>query len=192
MQDLPSFLQSEVDEMEFNTMVFKSGKSAEFIQLNDLDISSSQIRKFVRANKNVQKYLPLSVETYIKEKKFYSGINKGINDFKKFTGFCAHILNEKKAVQAKAYDIRKSNAIAEFAIITSGTSTRHTTALSENLVQAVKEEFNIYPQNIEGTQEGRWVVLDYGQLVVHLFYDFVRQEYSIEKLWSDCVELDLK
>lgn len=189
IEQLPSFLQNEVAEFEFNTIVLKSGKSVEMIQLPDTDISSSQLRKMIRTNKSVQKYLPLSVESYVRENKLYSGLNASIQDYQKFTLFCAHNLNEKKAINIKCYDLKKSDAIAEFAIVTSGTSTRHASSLAENLIKSVKEEYNIYPQNIEGLGEGRWVILDYGQLMVHVFYDFVRQEYSIEKIWRDCVEL---
>jgi nicotinate-nucleotide adenylyltransferase len=189
VDQLPSFLQSEVEDFEFNTISLKSGKSIELIQLPDMEISSSQLRKMIRSNKNVQKYLPLSVESYIRDNKLYSGVNASVRDYKKFTFFCAQILNDKKAINIKCYDLKKSDAIAEYAIVTSGTSTRHTSALAENLIKSVKEEFNFYPQNIEGLGEGRWVILDYGQLMVHLFYDFVRQEYSIEKIWRDHVEL---
>jgi nicotinate-nucleotide adenylyltransferase len=57
---------------------------------------------------------------------------------------------------------------------------------------AVKEEFNLLPQGVEGSDEGRWVVVDYGALIVHLFYDFVRQEYQLEELWTDGKELSIK
>ena len=54
-----------------------------------------------------------------------------------------------------------------------------------------KEEFNVLPQGVEGIDEGRWVVVDYGALIVHLFYDFVRQEYRLEDLWKNGTELKL-
>jgi nicotinate-nucleotide adenylyltransferase len=63
--------------------------------------------------------------------------------------------------------------------------------MAENLIQAVKEEFNVYPLGVEGIDEGRWVVVDYGPLIVHLFYDFVRQEYRMEELWKEGKEFKL-
>ena len=50
--------------------------------------------------------------------------------------------------------------------------------------QAVKDEYGVYPQGFEGMKEGRWVVIDYGGLMIHIFYDFVRNEYKIEELWK--------
>ncbi|HWU42544.1 MAG TPA: ribosome silencing factor, partial [Bdellovibrio sp.] len=65
----------------------------------------------------------------------------------------------------------------------------HAAAMAENIVLAVKEEYNIHPQSVEGIDEGRWVLVDYGSLIIHLFYDFVRQEYNLEKLWKDGKDL---
>ena len=66
--------------------------------------------------------------------------------------------------------------------------------MAENLVQAVKEEFNVYPQGVEGIDEGRWVVVDYGPLIVHLFYD-LEQGSNLFKgqhsLHLYCVKQDL-
>ena len=115
-----------------------------------------------------------------------------IGDFKKFSSFAGDVLFSKKGIQVRGFDLRKMSAPSEFAVICSGTSTRHTSSLAENLIDAVKEEYGVLPQSIEGLSEGRWVVLDYGSLIVHLFYDFVRQEYSIEKLWLDAVDIGLK
>jgi nicotinate-nucleotide adenylyltransferase len=64
--------------------------------------------------------------------------------------------------------------------------------MAENVVIAVKEEYNVHPQSVEGIDEGRWVVVDYGSLIVHIFYDFVRQEYNLEGLWRDGKDMGLK
>lgn len=79
----------------------------------------------------------------------------------------------------------------EFSLIASGTSTRHAVSLAENLIQAVKEEYGAYPQSLEGITEGRWVLVDYGSLIVHVFYDFARQEYQLEQLWKEGKEVQL-
>ena len=69
-------------------------------------------------------------------------------------------------------------------VIASGTSTRHASALAEHLSREVKRDFGVWPEHLEGIGEGRWVLLDYGALIVHVFYDFVRQEYRLEELWT--------
>lgn len=190
--DLPGFVQDFVEEFDFNYIELKTGRSIQFMRLKDIEISAQEIRKWVRISKNVDKYLSLSVENYIKQNKIYAAIGDRIPDYKAFTEFCGNFLFSKKGIQVRGFDLRKIAAPSEFSLIASGTSTRHAASLGENLIQAVKEEFNVYPQSIEGMDEGRWVLLDYGSLIVHLFYDFVRQEYSLEKLWKDGEDMGLK
>jgi nicotinate-nucleotide adenylyltransferase len=91
---------------------------------------------------------------------------------------------DKGGVNVKNYDLRDKSAPSEFTVICSGTSTRHATALAEHLTREVKKDYNVWPQNIEGQSEGRWIVIDYGALIMHTFYDYVRQEYRLEELWS--------
>lgn len=192
MDDVPTKIKRLIDEFDFNFIELKTGRNIQFIRLQDTTISSTELRKKLRIGKNTSKELPLSVENYIKENKFYRNLGEQIGDFEKFTIFCGNILFSRKGIQIRAFDLKKLSAPSEFTLVASGTSTRHSSSLAENLIQAVKEEYGVLPQNIEGLSEGRWVVLDYGNLIIHLFYDFVRQEYSIEKIWKDGVDMGLK
>lgn len=192
VEDLPAFLQPLVEDFDFNFIQLKTGREIQFLQLKDIDVSSSDLRKWLRTGKKVEKYLPLAVENYIREKALYKPIGDRIGDYKKFTEFCAQALFSRKAIQVRAFDLRQMTSPSEFAIICSGTSTRHTASLAENVVRAVKDEFNVLPQSLEGVDEGRWVLVDYGSLIIHVFYDHIRQEYSLEKLWKDGIDLGLK
>lgn len=189
---LPMYLQDMILEYDFNFMELKTGRNIQFIRIPDVDISASELRKRIRSAKPVDKFLPLAVESYIKNNRLYANLKEKISDYAKFTEFCAHQLFAKKAIQVKGFDLRDMASLSEFALVTSGTSTRHASSLAENLVQAVKDEFRIHPQSLEGLDEGRWVVVDYGSLIVHIFYDYVRQEYSIEKLWRHGKDLNLQ
>lgn len=190
--DFPDYLTGLIGESDFGAVELTTGRSIEFLTLDDLDISSSELRKKLRVGRPVEKFLPLSVESYIKNNKLYKSTNEKVSDYKKFTEFCAQVLFDKKAIAVKAFDLQNLGATTDFTLIASGTSTRHASALAENLTMAVKEEFNLLPQGVEGSDEGRWVVVDYGALIIHLFYDFVRQEYQLEELWTDGKELSLK
>lgn len=188
----PDYLNGLVGESDFGTLELTTGRSIEFITLDDLDISSSELRKKLRVGRPVEKYLPLSVESYIKANKIYRPTNEKITDYKKFTEFCAQVIFDKKAIAVRAFDLQKMQTTTDYTLIASGTSTRHASSMAENLTLAVKEEFNVLPQGVEGIDEGRWVVVDYGPLIVHLFYDFVRQEYNMEELWKAGSEIILK
>jgi nicotinate-nucleotide adenylyltransferase len=189
---LPSFLSDVVLEYDFNFIELTTGRNVQFIRIPDIDISASELRKKIRTQRPVDQFLPLAVETYIKNEKLYQNLKDKIQDYTKFTEFCAEQLFAKKAINVKGYDLTKTSALSEFSIVTSGTSTRHTISLAENLVQLVKDEFRIHPSSLEGLEEGRWVVVDYGSLIVHIFYDYVRQEYSIEKLWKEGRDMGFK
>jgi len=190
--DFPDYLTSLIGESDFGAVELTTGRSIEFITLDDLDISSSELRKKLRVGRATEKFLPLSVESYIKANKLYRGSNEKISDYSKFTQFCAQVLFDKKAIAVRAFDLQALGTTTDFTLIASGTSTRHAGSMAENLVMAVKEEFNLLPQGVEGVDEGRWVVVDYGPLIVHLFYDFVRQEYRLEELWKAGTEIPVK
>lgn len=191
-EELPGFIKEFILDYEFNIIELTTGKRIEFISLKDIEASSTDIRKLLRIGKAVEKFLPLNVESYIKANGLYKNLGHKIGDFNKFSMFCAQQLENKKALQLRAFDLSQLSAPTEFTIICSGTSTRHTTSLGETLIQAVKEEYNVYPQSTEGADTGRWVVIDYGSLMIHIFYDFIRQEYGLEKLWKNGVEIPLK
>ncbi|PIS10517.1 MAG: ribosome silencing factor RsfS [Bdellovibrio sp. CG10_big_fil_rev_8_21_14_0_10_47_8] len=190
-EELPPFLEKEVLEFDFNFIELKTGRNIQFIKLEDVVVSSTEVRKWIRIKKNVSKYIPLAVEKYIRENNIYASPGHRIKDYEKFTEFCANQLFSRKAIAVRGFDLRKIASPSEFTVVASGTSTRHASSLAENLMKAVKEEYNVYPQSVEGIQEGRWVVVDYGSLICHVFYDYVRQEYSIEKLWAEGKDLGL-
>lgn len=190
--EFPDYLSGLIGESDFGTVELTTGRSIEFITLNDLDIASSELRKKLRVGRPVDKYLPLSVESYIKANKIYRSTNEKISDYAQFTAFCAQVLFDKKGIAVRAFDLQKLGSTTDFTLIASGTSTRHSASMAENLVMAVKEEFNLLPQGVEGVDEGRWVVVDYGPLIIHVFYDYVRQEYKLEELWSAGKEISLK
>ncbi|GIL17125.1 MAG: hypothetical protein BroJett040_08760 [Oligoflexia bacterium] len=191
VESLPKYLQKLVEEFDFNFIELKTGRDVQFIQLKDVEISATELRKWIRIGKSVEKYIPLSVETYIKTHKLYQHLGAKIGDYQKFTDFCAQVLFAKKGIMVKGFDLRAMSAPSEFALVASGTSTRHATALAENVIRSVKEEYNVHPLSHEGMDEGRWIAIDYGQLIIHIFYDFVRQEYSLENLWKEAVDLKL-
>ncbi len=192
LEEMPGYLKPLVADFDFNFIELTNGRSIQFITLRDIEVSSTEVRKWLRTGKPVEKYLPLAVESFIKEHKLYRNLGDRIGDYQKFTEFCANILFSKKGINVRGFDLTQTSAPSEFTLITSGTSTRHAAAMAENIAIAVKEEYNVHPQSVEGIDEGRWVLVDYGSLIIHIFYDFVRQEYNLESLWREGKDLGLK
>lgn len=168
------------------------GKKIYIIQLVDINVSSSEIRKKLRSGEKVGPLLNLEVENYIEKENLYQPIKEMIQDYEAFTRHCAQFLYDGKALNVIAKDMREQEKPMEFALIASGTSRKHAMALAEQVAKQVKAEYKILPLNIDGQVEGQWIVLDYGSLMVHVFYDFTRQEYQLEQLWCDSKDLKLE
>ena len=90
----------------------------------------------------------------------------------------------KKAADIKVLDLRGLSSIADIFIICSALSNRQTAAISDFIERYLKN-FGIKPLSVEGKNEGQWILLDYGEVVIHVFYEPVRKFYNLEGLWSD-------
>ncbi len=188
IDEIPEGLRPHIEIFDRHYTELKSGRNIQFVKITDVNVSASDLRKKIRNDLKVDKYLSYQVEEYIKTNKIYAPLGSKIPDFEAFTKFCAKSLLEKKVINLRAFDLQDRNYISDFAIVASGSNTRQTAALAEKLMQDVKEEFGVYPIGSEGLGEGRWVLVDYGALIVHIFYDFVRNEYQLESLWPQAKE----
>ena len=93
------------------------------------------------------------------------------------------VLSDNKAKDIIKINLEKKSSIADFLIICSGTSSRHVISLSNFLVEALKKE-NLNTLNVEGKSNGDWVLVDAGDIIIHLFRSEVREYYGLEKMWA--------
>lgn len=91
---------------------------------------------------------------------------------------------EKKALGLVVLDVRELSSIADVFIICSGRSNRQVTAIAE-FIQVDLKKHGIRPLSVEGKKEGHWVLLDYGHVIIHVFYESMRNFYDLEGLWID-------
>ena len=94
------------------------------------------------------------------------------------------VLSDYKAKDITKINLEKKSSIADFMIICSGTSNRHVISLSNYLVEALKKE-NLNTLNVEGIRNGDWVLVDAGDIIIHLFRSEVREYYGLEKMWAE-------
>lgn len=92
-------------------------------------------------------------------------------------------LDEDKAEDVVQIDLRGKTAIADFMVIATGRSSRQVTGISEKLSDRLKHEYGIISK-IEGRDTGDWVLIDTGDVIVHIFRPEVREFYQLEKLWQ--------
>ena len=90
----------------------------------------------------------------------------------------------RKATNIVVLDVAELTSIADVFIICSGRSNRQVSAIAE-FIQADLKKLKIKPLSVEGTKDGHWVLLDYGHVIIHVFYEPVREFYDLEGLWID-------
>jgi len=95
----------------------------------------------------------------------------------------------RKANEVIALDVRELTSIADVFIICSGRSSRQVSAIADYVAQDLKKH-NIRPMSIEGKKEGQWVLLDYGHVIIHVFYEPVRKVFDLEGLWIDAKRIE--
>lgn len=98
-------------------------------------------------------------------------------------------LDEKKAEEIKVIKISELTVMADYFIIANGTSNTHVRALAEEAEDAVSKA-GVQARNIEGRATG-WILLDYDDVVVHIFTPRDREYYNLERLWQDAEEIDI-
>ncbi|MBS0432532.1 MAG: ribosome silencing factor [Proteobacteria bacterium] len=92
-------------------------------------------------------------------------------------------LDELKARDVREIDVRGKTSIADLLIIASGTSTRHVKSLADEVVKFVKRA-GMLPLGVEGQSEAEWVLVDLGDIIVHVMLPRIREFYGLERLWT--------
>ena len=102
-----------------------------------------------------------------------------------------HYASEKKAFDMVALDLREIASFAEFFVICSGANQRQVQAISDEISEQLKKELKSRPVRIEGYRTGEWVLLDYGDFIVHIFEKEARNFYDLQRLWRDAKRVEL-
>jgi ribosome-associated protein len=102
---------------------------------------------------------------------------------------CAQIGSDGKGEDIVVLDVRKISSFTDYFVILSGRSTRHVQALAESMEHELRSK-RISSSRAEGLSEGKWVLLDFDDVVVHIFYHEQRDFYDLEGLWHDAPRLE--
>ena len=105
-------------------------------------------------------------------------------DGKSLLNFCAKELEERKGMDIRTFHFENEEIPFDHALILSGMNPRHNRAMALHIEEKLKEEFQIRPLGKDADEEGRWIVLDYNDFLIHIFYDHTRSFYSLESLWE--------
>jgi ribosome-associated protein len=92
---------------------------------------------------------------------------------------------DKKATDLDVLAVAELTSIADYFILCSAGNERQAQAIADSILELLKSELNVKPLLVEGTTPGRWVLLDFGDFIVHIFTEEVRRFYGLERLWGD-------
>lgn len=101
------------------------------------------------------------------------------------------LASEKKASDLRALDLREIASFAEFFIIASAANQRQVQAICDEINEQLKKKLNSRPVRIEGYSGAEWVLMDYGDFIVHIFNKEAREFYDLERLWRDAKRVEI-
>ena len=110
-------------------------------------------------------------------------VKEGI-DGKEQVLLCVNASIKKKAKDLIILNVKELSSFADYFIICSGTSDRQVQAIAAS-IQEILKGYGILPLGVEGERLGKWVLIDYEDVIIHVFYEPIRKFYDIERLWSD-------
>lgn len=92
---------------------------------------------------------------------------------------------DKKAFDLNVLAVSKLTSIADYFVLCSANTERQTQAIADSVMEKVRSEASAKPLLVEGTTPGRWILIDYGDFIVHVFTEECRRYYGLERLWGD-------
>ena len=92
---------------------------------------------------------------------------------------------DKKAIDVVALDVREVLGYTDYFLVCSGNTDRQTKAIHDGIHEGMKKDHGLLPRRVEGAQEARWILMDYLDVVVHVFTPETRAFYALERLWGE-------
>ncbi len=101
-----------------------------------------------------------------------------------------HTLDDKKAIDIKIIDISNISIMTDYFVVASASNINHVHALAEHVEDELKK-VNLHFSHMEGFKNGNWILMDYGDVVIHIFDDASREFYDLEHIWKDGTEINI-
>ncbi|MCI6289409.1 MAG: ribosome silencing factor [Lentisphaeria bacterium] len=103
---------------------------------------------------------------------------------------CEEIAYDRKAENIVRIDLKEVAAVSDYFILCTATSEPHIRAIAERIQRGVLEKLKMKPLHVDGSPESRWIIVDYGMVMVHIMTEDSRSLYQLEDLWSDAPKTD--
>ncbi|MCL1804601.1 MAG: ribosome silencing factor [Clostridiales bacterium] len=104
----------------------------------------------------------------------------------------AQAMDQRKGSKITVLKVEDLSTLTDFFVVGTGSNRIQTQALADNIEDVLSKAGGIRPNRIEGLQEGRWILMDYGQVIIHIFQEDERNFYNLERLWADAPALPME
>lgn len=109
---------------------------------------------------------------------------------KELAQLCSQIADDRKAENVLILSMNELSSIADYFVLCTANNEPHLKAVAERIARGVREKHNIRPRSVEGTAASEWMLLDYGNVLVHIMTEESRSNYQLESLWADAPEIE--
>ncbi|MCP3981332.1 MAG: nicotinate (nicotinamide) nucleotide adenylyltransferase [bacterium] len=169
-----------------------SGGRIVYIEMPQIDVSSSRARACAAAGEPLDELVPPTVARYIQRNELYrEGGSALATELPAEVARCVEAALGRKAHDLVVLDLRGLSDVTDYFVICHGTSDRQALAITDAVDEALRASFKLRPSHVEGRQRGDWVLMDYIDFVVHVFLEDRRSFYRIERLWGDAPSIDV-
>lgn len=96
---------------------------------------------------------------------------------------------DKKAADLEVLHVAELTSLADYFMICSGSTERQTGAIADSIEERLREKLDTRPRMVEGVSPGRWILMDYGDFIVHIFTEETRRFYALDRLWGDAPDV---
>ena len=107
------------------------------------------------------------------------------DEIKELAILAAEAAEDKKAHDIQVLDVKELTIITDYFVICSGNSETQVNAIAAGIKDKLTEEADIHPQKMAGKQKARWILIDYADIIVHVFHKKEREFYELERMWAD-------
>ncbi len=105
-------------------------------------------------------------------------------DIKELVDICKNVIEDKKGTDIKVLNLEGLSPIADYFILANGSNQNQLHAMSDEILEKLNKA-KVNPKHIEGYQAGNWILMDYGDFMVHLFMPEAREFYNLDRIWKD-------
>jgi ribosome-associated protein len=106
-------------------------------------------------------------------------------DSRKLALLCRELADNRKAEDIVILDVRELSSVTDYFVIASGTSEPHLRAIVDEIIDTLRDDYQIRPNAIDGALQTAWIVLDYFDVIIHVMRQDLRERYDLETLWGD-------